>query len=156
MASRVVFGDHDSDEPLASGRGLCAFYDPIVCDYPAGAGQADRVNDKAVLPAMTGAQGASPDVRVFNLSFGDSRPLEAFPDMEQREKRLLLQDLDNFSFVNDSVVVVAAGNSRPDVVPAPEYPDHHNDKQWALGPWACGFDTPVCGSAPGTGVSAAP
>ena len=146
VASRVVFGDHDSDEQLAAGRGLCAFYDAMVGDYPGGAGQADRVNDKAVLPAITGVRGASPHVRVFNLSFGDSRPLEAFPEVEQREKRLLLQDLDNFSFVNDSVVVVAAGNSRPGVVPAPQYPDHYENGQWALGPWACGFNTLVCGS----------
>jgi hypothetical protein len=42
--------------------------------------------------------------------------------------------------------VVAAGNSRPGVVPNPRYPDHHADARWALGPWACGFNTLVCGA----------
>lgn len=146
VASRVVFGDHDSDAALAASPGRCAFYDAMVGDFPSGTGRLNRVNDKAVMPAILGVRGASPDVRVFNLSFGDTRPLDEFPQVEQREKRLLLQDLDNFVFANDAIVVVAAGNSQPGVVPNPAYPEHFKDKRWALGPWACGFNTLVCGS----------
>jgi hypothetical protein len=146
VASRVVFGDHDTDTALSLSAGRCAYYDAMVGDFPSGPGRSNRVNDKAVMPALLGVRGASPDVRVFNLSFGDTRPLAEFPVVEQREKRLLLQDLDNFVFANDSLVVVAAGNSQPGVVPNPTYPHQHSDKRWALGPWACGFNTLVCGS----------
>jgi hypothetical protein len=58
----------------------------------------------------------------------------------------LVQNLDNFVFANDTLVVVAAGNSKPGVVSNPEYPDHYDDPRWSLGPWACGFNTLVCGS----------
>jgi len=54
--------------------------------------------------------------------------------------------LDNFVFATDSVVVVAAGNSVRGLIPDPPYPDHHADHRWALGPWACGFNTLICGS----------
>jgi hypothetical protein len=83
---------------------------------------------------------------VFNLSIGDYRSLNDFPAVEKHEKRVLLQDLDNFIFANDVLVVVAAGNSRPGVPPDQPYPDHHADERWSLGPWASGFNTLVCGA----------
>jgi hypothetical protein len=146
VASRVVFGECQSHDDLTNCVGRCSFYDAMVGDYPDNTGLANRVNDKIVMDAIRGVRGAAPDVRVFNLSFGDARPLNAFPDVERREKRLLLQDLDNFIFATDAIIVVAAGNSPPGVIPNPAYPDHHADPQWALGPWACGFNTLVCGS----------
>jgi len=146
VASRVVFGECDSDQELSACVGRCSFYDAMVGDYPDGSGQSNRVNDKIVMDAIRGVRGAAPDVRVFNLSFGDARPLDRFPDVERREKRLMLQDLDNFIFATDAIVIVAAGNSPPGVVPNPAYPEHHRDGQWALGPWACGFNTLVCGA----------
>lgn len=146
VASRVVFGECATDQELSSCVGRCSFYDAMVGDYPDGAGRDNRVNDKIVMDAIRGVRGAAPDVRVFNLSFGDARPLEAFPDVERREKRLMLQDLDNFIFATDAIVIVAAGNSPAGVVPNLAYPDHHRDNQWALGPWACGFNTLVCGA----------
>ena len=146
VASRVVFGECATPDELTRALGRCSFYDAMVGDYPSDAGPSNRVNDKIVMEAIRGVRGAAPDVRVFNLSFGDERPLAAFPDVEQREKRLLLQDLDNFTFANDVIIVVAAGNSMRGVVPSSAYPNHHADPQWALGPWACGFNTLVCGS----------
>jgi hypothetical protein len=146
VASRVVFGDCSTSDSLASTPGTCAFFDAMVADYRHGSGRNNRVDDKLVLEAIRGVRGASPDVRVFNLSFGDTRPLDDFAGVVRREKRLLLQDLDNFVFASDSVVVVAAGNSAPGLVPTPPYPDHHADRRWALGPWACGFNTLICGS----------
>lgn len=146
VASRVVFGDHTTPEELQAAVGQCSFWDAMVGDYPAGPGQQDRVNDKIVLAAMTGVRSTAPDVRVFNLSFGDTRHLDDFNQIDREQKRLDLQHLDNFVFENDSIVVVAAGNSQPGVVPEPAYPGHHADKRWALGPWACGFNTLVCGS----------
>lgn len=146
VASRIVFGEHDTSDDLARSAGRCSFYDAIVAEYPDGGGANDRVNDKIVMDALRGVRGAAPDVRVFNLSFGDARPLADFAPVERREKRLMLQDLDNFIFASDTIVVVAAGNSRPGVIPTPGYPNHHADANWALGPWACGFNTLVCGS----------
>jgi hypothetical protein len=153
VASRIVFGDCGSDVELSAQTGECSFYDAMVGDIPTGAGDVDRVNDKVVMDAIAGVRGAAPDVRVFNLSLGDVRPLAQFAEIERREKRTLLQDLDNFVFANDAIVVVAAGNSRPGVVPSHAYPNHHEDPQWALGPWACGYNTLVCGSYV-SGVSA--
>ncbi len=98
------------------------------------------------MEALRGVAGAAPDVRVFNLSFGYDRPLSMFPDVERAEHRINLRDLDNFVFATDSIVVAAAGNSPRGTIPDPHYPDHHNDPRWALGPWACGFNTLVCGS----------
>ncbi|MCG3180470.1 MAG: hypothetical protein BIFFINMI_02831 [Phycisphaerae bacterium] len=146
VASRIVFGDHSTHDDLNSSIGRCTFYDALVAEYPDGSGQNDRVNDKIVMDAVRGVRGAAPDVRVFNMSFGDSRPLDAFDAVVKHEKRLLLQDLDNFIFANDVIVVVAAGNSQPGVVPNPLYPGHHADPRWALGPWACGFNTLICGA----------
>lgn len=146
VASRAVFGERASPEELLSTTGQCSFFDVIVADYPDGTGRNHRVSDKLVLAAMEGVRGAAPDVRVFNLSFGDSRPLRALPEVERREKRLLMQDLDNFALKHDAVVVVAAGNSPPGLVPNPDYPNHFDDPRWALGPWACGFNTLVCGA----------
>jgi hypothetical protein len=146
VASRIVFGDHDSHEELAQSLGRCSFYDAMAAEYPDGSGQNDRVKDKTVMEAIRGVRGAAPDVRVFNMSFGNSRPLDAFDHVVKHENRLLLQDLDNFIFANDVIIVVSAGNSSPGVIPDPRYPGHHADPRWALGPWACGFNTLVCGA----------
>lgn len=147
VASRVVFGDCQTADELAQAVGGCSFYDVRVGDDPGlYAGELNRINDKIVMQAMQGVRGAAPDVRVFNLSFGDPRPLTTLPAVEQREKRLLLQDLDNFIFANDVIVIVAAGNSRLGVAPNSPYPNHYTDPQWELGPWTCGYNTLVCGS----------
>ncbi len=146
VASRVVFGDCGSDVELGASVGKCSFVDAVVADYPDGSGRNNRVNDKIVMEAIDGVRGSAPDVRVFNLSFSDSRPLWAFDEVERTEKRRLLQDLDNFVFANDAMVVVAAGNSDAGVPPDQAYPDHVDDPRWALGPWACGFNTLICGS----------
>jgi hypothetical protein len=141
VASRAVFGDVQSADDLSSAAGLCSFYDAVVGD-----GYSNRISDKTVMDALSGVRGAAPDVRVFNLSFGDERPLAAFESVERREKRLSLQDLDNFAFANDVIIVVAAGNTGEGVVPKTPYPNHYDDPTWALGPWASGFNSLVCGS----------
>ncbi len=145
VASRVVFGHRDSHDAFLAAQPKCSFFDAMVGDYPTSPDD-NRVHDKVVMDALRGVKGAAPDVRVFNLSFGDSRPLASLSDVERREKRLMLQDLDNFVFAHDVLIVVAAGNSKPGLIPASPYPDHQDDPNWALGPWASGFNTLVCGS----------
>lgn len=150
VASRVVFGEDLGPNGVTQGTRRCTYYDAMVADYPRGNSAEDRIDDKSVMEAVNGVRGAAPDVRVFNLSFGGRQPLAALGDTERRESRVLMQDLDNFVFRNDAVVVVASGNSIPGVQPDPAYPDHHGDSRWALGSWACGFNTLICGAFTGT------
>ncbi|MHB8956034.1 MAG: S8 family serine peptidase [Pirellulaceae bacterium] len=146
VASRVVFGDCGSPDELERATGRCTFFDAVVGEHPQVNPHNNRVNDKIVMEAIRGVSGASPDVRVFNLSIGSRLPLNGLPAVEKRERRVLLQDLDNFCFANDCIVIVAAGNSQLGVPPNDTYPDHHADGRWALGGWASGFNTLVCGS----------
>ncbi|WP_197453500.1 S8 family serine peptidase [Caulifigura coniformis] len=143
VASRVVFGDHSSHESIAGATPACSFYDAMIGSVPH---FGNTFHDKAVIDALSGVRGAAPDVRVFNLSIGDHKTFSDFNETDLREKRLTLQDLDNFAFANDCVLVVAAGNSVPGTAPAPPYPEHLKDSRWALGPWASGFNTWICGS----------
>ncbi|MFO0958909.1 MAG: S8 family serine peptidase [Isosphaeraceae bacterium] len=146
VASRVVFGDCESHDALSDCVGLCSYYDGMVGDHTAGVRNSNRIWDKFVMEVLRGIAGAAPDVRVFNLSFGNERPLSAFSEVERNEHQVNLRDLDNFVFANDSIVVVAAGNSPSGSIPNPQYPEHYKDPRWALGPWACGFNTLVCGA----------
>jgi len=141
VPSRVVFGDVDcSDGNFPDDQGNCGFLDVMVAE------SVDRIFDKDILPALEAVIATSPDVRVFNLSLGDFTPLQSFNDVERREKLLLLQDLDNFVFARDVLVVVAAGNTRPGLIPSVPYPNNYQDPNWALGSWATGFNTLTCGS----------
>jgi hypothetical protein len=144
VASRVVFGEHKTAAEFAGAPGQCSFYDANIGQpLP---DQQYGIFDKVVMEAMAGVRGAAPDVRVFNLSFGDYRPIDAFPEVQRKERRMLLQELDNFAFFNDVAIIVAAGNSQQGVIPNPAYPNSHADPRWALGPVASGFNTLVCGS----------
>jgi len=142
VASRIVFGDPDFDAGVDEGSlaPSCTFLDVMVGQGP------HHVNDKGILPALGAVVATSPDIRVFNMSFGDPDPLNSYAEVNQREKLLLVQDLDNFIFARDVMVVVAAGNTPPGIVPLAPYPDHYDDPRWALGSWASGFNTLACGA----------
>ncbi len=142
VASRVVFGDLAIDEAMqGTSPGGFRFLDVQV------AGDDDRhIDSKAVVAALGTCVAAHPDVQVFNLSFGDPVPLAAQPPVLRREKLVLTQDLDNFAFANDVLIVVAAGNSVPGQVPNPPYPHHVDDPDWGLAHWACAFNTLTCGA----------
>lgn len=141
VASRIVFGDLDFRSGIERRLpGDCRVYDVMV------AKDIDSVDDKAVLPALQAIVATSPDVRVFNLSFGEPDPLAAYSEVEQRERLLLVQDLDNFIFAQDVIVVVAAGNSRKGLVPTKPYPEHHQEPAWQLGAWPAGFNSLTCGA----------
>lgn len=143
VASRVVYGDFQ----YSAGQipaGTCRFLDVNVSHDPT------HVDDKALFEALTAVARAYPDVRVFNLSFGSFQPLASCAPVLRREKLLQVEELDNFAFQNDVVIVVAAGNAVPGTVPSPAYPSHVDVPDWALGSWASGFNTLKCGSYVGS------
>jgi hypothetical protein len=137
-----VFGDVDYSDglPIDYPEGDCSFFDATVC-------VTDRdIEDKAVIRAMDTVVRVAPDVRVFNLSFDSVTPLAGVGEVQRRERLLLAQDLDNFIFANDVLVVVAAGNTPEGITPVTAYPGHHNDPQWSLGAWARAFNALTCGA----------
>jgi hypothetical protein len=141
VTSRVVFGDLDCTTGTpAKPAGGCSFYDVnIALDN-------ETTDEKSVLPALTAIVGVAPDVRVFNFSFDSRRPLESETLTVRREKLILVQDLDNFIFANDVLVIVAAGNSPPGLVPTTPYPNHLDQPEWSLGTWPRSFNALTCGS----------
>lgn len=142
VSSRVVFGDPDyaSGLPTQTPLGTARYYDINVSGSVSG-----DIEGKSVYPALQAVVGTAPDVRVFNMSFDDS-PLDQITPVKRAESLKLVQDLDNFIFQNDILVVVAAGNSPPGILPSPDYPQHFIHPQWRLGPWARSFNSLTCGS----------
>lgn len=142
VSSRVVFGDPDysAGPPNRTPPGTARFYDINVSGIGRG-----EIEDKSVFPALQAIVATAPDVRVFNMSF-DARPLDMLEPVKRSEELNLVQDLDNFIFQNDIVVVIAAGNSRPGLIPSIPYPRHFNEPEWKLGPWARSFNSLTCGS----------
>lgn len=142
VSSRIVFGDPDYSEgpPNRTPDGELRFYDINI-----GGLNPKEIDGKSVAGALQAVVSTAPDVRVFNMSF-DSEPLDLMAAVKRNESLLLVQDLDNFIFQNDILVVVAAGNSPPGVLPSENYPRNFADPQWALGSWARSFNSLTCGS----------
>lgn len=103
-----------------------------------------EIDDEILIPALEAIVGTAPDVRVFNLSFG-GLPLDSLSVVRRREELIKLQDMDNLAFARDVLLVIAAGNTPPGVVPATPYPNHGDDPRWALGARARSFNGVVCG-----------
>lgn len=143
VSSRVVFGDPDYSGglPARLPAGTARFYDINVRGIGVG-----EIEDKAVFPALQAIVATAPDVRVFNMSFDALQPLDLMGFVKRSEILNLVQDLDNFIFQNDIVVVAAAGNSPPGLIPPTAYPGHFGTPEWALGPWARSFNSLTCGS----------
>jgi hypothetical protein len=148
VSSRIVYGDLDETGSALSQPGRCSVYDIMVAIADNRlSGNGILVNDQGIVRALEAIVATAPDVRVFNLSFGDSRPVSELAEVERRERLYLTQDLDNFIFARDVLVVISAGNSPPGMVPTTRYPDHIDDGAWALAAWPSGFNTLTCGSA---------
>jgi hypothetical protein len=143
VSSRVVFGDPDysAGPPAQTPAGSARFYDINISGIRPG-----EIEDKGIYPALQAVVATAPDVRVFNMSFDTRDPLESIAPVKQFETLSLVQDLDNFIFQNDIVVVIAAGNSSKGILPSTPYPRHFDDPRWALGAWARSFNSLTCGS----------
>jgi hypothetical protein len=143
VSSRIVFGDLDYSGglPTQTPNGTARYYDVNVSGASKG-----EIEDKNVYPALQAIVSTAPDVRVFNMSFDELQPVAMMSEVKRSEVLTLVQDLDNFIFQNDVMVVVAAGNSPPGLIPATPYPHHLNTPEWALGPWARSFNSLTCGS----------
>jgi hypothetical protein len=154
VASRVVYGDVEAGPAFTPPPGRCQFLDVVVPAYSGRLGQVPiiELEDKAIQDVIIDVARNYPDVRVFDFSFGSYQPLARLDDHLRRERLIEIQDLDNFIFANDVLVVVAAGNSLPGAIPNQPYPNHVGDMDWGLGAWASGFNTLVVGAHVGRPV----
>ena len=154
VASRIVFGDITVGPAFVPPPGRCQYLDVVVPAYAEKAGQVPiiELDDKAIQDVVIDVARNYPDVRVFNFSFGSYVPLSRLDEHRRRERLIELQDLDNFIYASDLLVVVAAGNSPPGAIPNQPYPGHIDDQDWGLGAWAAGFNTLVVGSHVGQPV----
>jgi|GEM_PF-499181 len=146
VAARVVFGDLPPVHPgFVAPPGSCNFYDAVVPSFQTDDGTLE-LDDKAIFETIGYVARNAPDVRVFNLSLGSRLSLANMSDQVRQERYVEMQDLDNFAFQNDVIVVVAAGNTPPGVFPSPDYPRHQDHMDWGLGSPAAGFNTLVAGA----------
>jgi hypothetical protein len=139
VASRAVFGDQAAAPTGANPVAGLRFFDVNVALGP------NQIDDKELLRALEAVVRTTPDVRVFNLSF-DSEPLSLLQTVKRQERLILAQDLDNFIFQYDVLMVVAAGNSQDGISPNPSYPQHYSDPNWQLGAFARSFNSLTCGA----------
>jgi hypothetical protein len=138
VASRVVFGEGIKTAGANTSPAI-GFLDINV------AFTETQIDDKQVIGALQAIVSTSPDVRVFNLSF-DNEPLSRLSPIMRAERLLLTQDLDNFIYQNDVLLVISAGNTPPGIIPAEGYPENWNNEGWKLGAYACSFNSLTCGS----------
>ncbi len=142
VASRIAFGDLNLyGGPRATPPPECAIVDVAVADQPFSNQNHVEIYDDDVVDAMIGVLSGNPEVRVFNLSFGNPEPVGDLPQRAQEERLIYAQDLDNFCFAHDSLVVLSAGNTALGVQPQPAYPGHQADPRWGMGGWASGTNT---------------
>ncbi len=140
VASRIVFGDVDLNDPAVAPSPTCRFLEVRV-----GAGPSRTIRAESVPGALATAIGAAPDVRVFNLSFDCDRALDDLPAKQRAETLKQIEEVDNFAFDQDVLIVVAAGNVASGVVPTPPYPQHFDSVAWQLRSFPRAFNALTCG-----------
>jgi hypothetical protein len=94
---------------------------------------------------LVGAITAAPDVRVFNLSFDGDLRLDDLPPTRRKETLKHIEEIDNFAFDQDVLLVIAAGNAQPGLIPATPYPLHFDDPGWELHSFPRAFNAITCG-----------
>jgi hypothetical protein len=140
VASRVVFGDTDLSSSLTRPAATCRFLEVRV-----GTGTPRKILSESVSGALAAAITAAPDVRVFNLSFDGDRRLDDLPATQRKETLKHIEEIDNFAFDQDVLIVAAAGNALAGVVPTPGYPLHFDDPGWELHSYPRAFNSLTCG-----------
>lgn len=144
VASRVVFGDADLSNSNAPPAATCRFLEVRV-----GNGQPGKILAESVSGALAGAITAAPDVRVFNLSFDGDLRLDDLRPKQRAETLKHIEELDNFAFDQDVLLVVAAGNAQQGIIPSPGYPLHYNNPGWELHSFPRAFNALTCGGITG-------
>jgi hypothetical protein len=140
VASRVVFGDADLSNAASPPPATCRFLEVRV-----GSGKEGKILAESVSGALAGAITAAPDVRVFNLSFDGDRRLDDLPATQRKETLKHIEEIDNFAFDQDVLLVVAAGNAQQGLVPSPGYPLHFDNPGWELHSYPRAFNALTCG-----------
>jgi Subtilase family len=144
VASRVVFGDVDLGSLTSPAPATCRFLEVRV-----GTGQAGKILAESVSGALAAAITAAPDVRVFNLSFDGAQGLDDLPSKQRAETLKHIEEIDNFAFDRDVLLVVAAGNAQQGIIPAPGYPLHFDNPAWELHSFPRAFNALTCGGVAG-------
>jgi hypothetical protein len=144
VASRVVFGDADLSSSASPPPATCRFLEVRV-----GTGQPGKILAESVSGALAGAIIAAPDVRVFNLSFDTDLRLDDLAAKQRAETLKHIEDLDNFAFDQDVLLVVAAGNVQQGIIPSPGYPLHFDNPGWELHSFPRAFNALTCGGVAG-------
>ncbi len=138
VASRIVFGEMDLDGAAPPPPATCRFLEVRV-----GKGPSNKILCESVSSALAAAIAAAPDVRVFNLSFDKS--LEGVPPKLRSEILKQIEEIDNFAFDQDVVLVISAGNAPQGLVPTPGYPHHFDNPDWRLQSYPRAFNALTCG-----------
>jgi hypothetical protein len=140
VASRVVFGDVDLSNTTSPPPATCRFLEVRV-----GTGHSGKILAESVSSALASAITAAPDVRVFNLSFDGNRRLDDLPAKQRAETLKQIEEVENFAFDQDVLLVVAAGNAQQGLVPSPGYPLHFDNPGWELHSYPRAFNALTCG-----------
>ncbi len=140
VASRVVFGDADLGSLASPPVATCSFLEIRV-----GSGPEGTILTESVSGALAAALVSAPDVRVFNLSFDARQRLDDLPAKQRSETLKLIEEVDNFAFDQDILLVVAAGNAQQQIVPSPGYPLHFDNPGWELHSYPRAFNALTCG-----------
>ena len=150
VASRVVFGDLDFNANSNTlPQPTCSFFEVRAADKSSNANKI-LIRAESVAAAVSNVINSAPDVRVFNLSFDSERSLDALRETAPsyfRQVRKVMEDFDNLSFDEDTLLVIAAGNVKPGNIPNPEgrYPRHFTDERWQLHSYSRCFNALTCG-----------
>lgn len=141
VASRIVFGEADLGRSQTPPPATCRFFEVRV-----GSGKKEgNILGESVSDALKQAIISAPELRVFNLSFDGDRRLDDLPPTKRKETLKQIEELDNFAFDQDVLLVVAAGNSTRTAIPTSSYPNHFNDPGWELHTYPRAFNALTCG-----------
>ncbi len=161
VASRVVFGEVECDDhgTPVNLLGRCSIYDINVADINV-YGDRPTIHSESIDGVVNTIVANAPDIRVFNISLDSVESIDSYDGSLKDAWLRRIAELDNRSFSQDILFVVAAGNSDPGIIPTPPYPYHYEAEEWRLRAWSRCFNALTCGGTADTpnpdGVAAEP